>query len=131
MFLDTSGLLCCLDRREHDHASAVEFMAAADWRMTHNLVLTELVALAPKRGLNRKVVLQFTVELQESPTLDVVFVNEEIHDLAMRLLEERFDKDWSLCDAVSFILMREWRIQDALNTDHHFEQAGFCRLLKP
>ncbi len=131
MFLDTSGLSCCLDRREHDHVSAVELMEIADWRVTHNLVLTELIALANKRGLNRKRVLQFTTDLQDSPATDVVFVNEEIHDWAMQHLGERLDKEWSLCDAVSFLLMRESRIQDALTTDHHFEQAGFRRLLRP
>ena len=129
MFLDTSGLQCCLDRREHGHSEAVEFMQIAEWRLTHNLVLAELVALAGKRGLNRMHVLQFTRELQESVATDVVFVNEEIHEMALNLLYERLDKEWSLCDAVSFILMREWRIQDALTTDHHFEQAGFRRLL--
>ena len=84
MFLDTSGLLCCLDRRERDHLSAIEFMQIANWRLTHNLVFTELVALAAKRGLNRKHVLQFVSDLQESPAIDVVFVNEEIHELALR-----------------------------------------------
>jgi len=47
------------------------------------------------------------------------------------LLRQRLDKDWSLCDAVSFILMREYGIEDALTSDHHFEQAGFRRLLEP
>ena len=106
-------------------------MQIADWRLTHNLVFTELVALAAKRGLNRKHVLQFVTDLQESPAIDVVFVNEEIHELALKYLNERLDKEWSLCDAVSFILMRAWRIQDALTTDHHFKQAGFRRLLRP
>lgn len=37
----------------------------------------------------------------------------------------------SLCDAVSFLLMREGAITEALTTDRHFEQEGFVRLLKP
>ena len=44
------------------------------------------------------------------------------------LLQQRPDKEWSLCDAVSFLLMPAHGVQDALTTDHHFEQAGFVRL---
>jgi predicted nucleic acid-binding protein len=39
------------------------------------------------------------------------------------------DKSYSLCDAASFLLMRQRNIVDALTTDHHFVQAGFQRLL--
>jgi predicted nucleic acid-binding protein len=49
----------------------------------------------------------------------------------MTLLRAQPDKNYSLCDAVSFLLMRTRGIQDALTTDHHFEQAGFRRLLMP
>lgn len=131
MFLDTSGLLCSLDRGDRNHDSAIEFLAIADWRLTHNLVLTELIALATARGLSRKRTLQFTNDLRDSSLTDVVFVNEEIHEQAVDLLEHRLDKDWSLCDAVSFLVMRDWRMREALTTDHHFEQAGYQRLLNP
>jgi predicted nucleic acid-binding protein len=50
---------------------------------------------------------------------------------AEAVLRQRPDKQWSLCDAISFLLMSQHGIQDALTTDHHFEQAGFVRLLKP
>jgi len=49
----------------------------------------------------------------------------------MTLLQSQTDKTYSLCDAISFILMRDRGVTDALTTDHHFEQAGFIRLLKP
>lgn len=49
----------------------------------------------------------------------------------MRFLQGRLDKSYSLCDAVSFLLMREGAITEALTTDRHFDQEGFVRLLKP
>ena len=49
----------------------------------------------------------------------------------MDLLHKRLDKSYSLCDAVSFVLMRERRILEALTTDKHFVQEGFTRLLEP
>jgi predicted nucleic acid-binding protein len=53
-----------------------------------------------------------------------------LHASAVALLEARPDKRYSLCDAVSFIAMRERGLAEALTTDHHFEQEGFVRLLK-
>ena len=131
MLLDTSGLLHFLDRKSPEHQHARDFVAASDVWLTHDLVLAELIALAPRRGIPRQGLFEFLEELQTSPVLDLVFVNAEIHELAMDLLRQRLDKDWSLCDAVSFVLMREYGIDDALTSDHHFEQAGFRRLLGP
>lgn len=131
MLLDTSGLLHFLDRRSPEHQHARDFIAAAEVWLTHDLVLAELIALAPRRGFPRQGLFEFLDELLTSPDLDLVFVNAEIHELAMGLLRQRLDKDWSLCDAVSFVLMREYGIDDALTSDHHFEQAGFRRLLGP
>jgi hypothetical protein len=45
-------------------------------------------------------------------------------------LAESYDKSYSLCDAVSFVLMRRHGLTEALTTDHHFEQEGFARLLR-
>jgi predicted nucleic acid-binding protein len=45
-------------------------------------------------------------------------------------LLRRLDKDYSLCDAVSFIIMESEGITEAHTTDHHFEQEGFVRLLR-
>ena len=46
-------------------------------------------------------------------------------------MHKRADMSWSLCDAVSFVLMARHHIWEALTTDHSFEQAGFVRLLHP
>lgn len=53
-----------------------------------------------------------------------------LHQSATDLLTKRLDKSYSLCDAVSFVVMRESGVLEALTTDHHFEQEGFTRLLK-
>jgi uncharacterized protein len=58
-------------------------------------------------------------------------VEESLHRDAITLLLERRDKDYSLCDAVSFILMRQRRIRSALTLDRHFDQEDFQRLLSP
>jgi predicted nucleic acid-binding protein len=40
------------------------------------------------------------------------------------------DKEWGLTDCISFVVMQEQGLTDALTADHHFEQAGFTILLK-
>ena len=131
MLLDTSGLLGYLDPAEPRHKEACRLMIAAPGRLTHDDVLAELVALAQARGLPRRPVLEFLEGVMDGVFVDVVFVDEELHRSAIALLSRRLDKTYSLCDAVSFVLMERRGLREALTTDHHFEQAGFVRLLRP
>ncbi len=63
------------------------------------------------------------------PRIEVVWVTRDLHLAALDLLAARLDKSYSLCDAVSFVLMRERGVGEALTTDRHFEQEGLTRLL--
>lgn len=130
MLLDTSGLMCLHDFDEPFHALAHDYFdAATDW-VTHSYVLAEFVALANSRGLDRRAALQFIAHVPSYHHVSTVWVDEKLHDDAVRLLEARLDKSYSLCDAVSFILLRRGGFREALTTDRHFEQEGFVRLLK-
>lgn len=131
MLIDTSSLLCLHHRAELQHIDAVKLFDAAFFRLTHSYVLAEFVALAESRGLPREEFLSFVTDIQNAPEIEVVYVDEKLHKDALKFLQERLDKTWSLCDAVSFLLMKEYGINEALTTDHHFEQAGFIRLLQP
>lgn len=129
MLLDTSGLVCCFDADDHRHEAAMAFYDQSPVRVTHNYVLAEFVAVARSRRLPREKSLAFAARALKSPHVEVAWVDVELHQAAMRLIETQLDKAYSLCDAVSFVLMRQRGIVDALTTDHHFEQAGFRRLL--
>jgi predicted nucleic acid-binding protein len=129
MLLDTSGLLCLHHRAEPLHKGAVKLFDAAEQKFVHSYVLAEFVALAAARGLPRQEVLGFVADIEDSFEVTVVYVDEALHRAALALLQRRLDKTWSLCDAVSFVLMERFGIAEALTTDHHFEQAGFGRLL--
>jgi predicted nucleic acid-binding protein len=129
MLLDTSGLLCLHNRAEPFHAHARTLYHVAQRRLTHNYVLAEFVALANARRLPRMAALSFIVDLVGSPDIETVWVDTALHREAMDLLLTRQDKTYSLCDAVSFVLMRQRHLTEALTTDHHFEQEGFQRLL--
>jgi len=129
MLLDTSGLFALLQRSEPQHETAVATYFGAQVRLTHNYVLSELIPLAAARGLGRDAVLNYSQRVLVNSKVEVVWVDRSLHQLALDLLIARPDKRYSLCDAVSFVLMRQRRIIDALTTDRHFEQEGFRRLL--
>ena len=130
MLLDTSGLMCLFDRRDFRHQDAVDFYDAARVRLIHNYVMAEFVALAQVRGLPRAMALNFVADFLDDPEVEVSWVERNHHQAALALLRKFGDKTWSLCDAVSFLFMQQREMTEALTTDHHFEQAGFTRLLK-
>lgn len=131
MFLDTSGLLCYHHRDEPQHRDAVVLFENAVRRITHNYVLAEFIPLCQARGFDRRKAIAFMRDLLESDVVQVVWVDRELHCAAVNFLDSRPDKTYSLCDAVSFVIMRLQGVQDALTTDHHFEQEGFVRPLPP
>ena len=129
MLLDTSGLLCCLGSAELRHRDAVTYFDAGLRKVTHNYVLMEFVALAQARKYPRDVSLSFVAGIATHPDIEVVWVDKERHTDALAMLQTQLDKSCSLCDAISFLLMRKRGAEEALTTDRHFEQAGFRRLL--
>ena len=131
MLLDTSGLLAYHSDAENDHERAVQQFRGRSNKLIHSYVLAEFVALTQTRNLARRPVLSFLNSLLRHPRVEVVWVDEALHIQAVELFEQRLDKTYSLCDAVSFVLMRQYGYTKALTTDHHFEQEGFQRLLQP
>ena len=129
MLLDTSGLFHLMNTTEPRHAEAQEFYRAAPIRLTHSYVLAEFVALATARGVDRNALLRYIDELINEPEVEFHWIGETAFRAAIALLEHRRDKTYSLCDAISFVLMKERNVADALTSDHHFEQEGFRRLL--
>ena len=129
MLLDTSGLFCLFHGDEPYHVSARAAYKSSTKRLTHSYVLAEFVALAEARRLPRHAALQYLQDLLLNPTIEVVWVDRDLNNLSMALLFQRLDKTYSLCDAVSFILMRQRGLNEALTTDGHFEQEGFRKLL--
>jgi predicted nucleic acid-binding protein len=134
LFVDTSGWLELVDHRQPFHELANrrvnEALRDGSLLITSNLVLIELVALmtSPIR-ITKPRQIAILHDLQQDPTIEVVFVDQQATLHAWHLWENRQDKLWSLVDCTSFILMQDRGIDSALTMDHHFEQAGFARLL--
>ena len=135
IYVDTSGWASLADVSEPFYEKAKEIYAAAIQNrrrlVTTNYVLAELVALmtSPMR-FHRPRIIEFINGIKQSPFFDIIHIDKDLDAKSWDLLSNRADKNWSLVDCSSFVLMRENNILEALTTDHHFEQAGFIRLLK-
>jgi predicted nucleic acid-binding protein len=129
MLLDTSGLLCLQSSGQPFHRASRLLYDSIRKKFTHSYILSEYVTLAHARNADRSIAIRYVFDILDNPQIEVVWVAEPLHRAAMDLLESRRDKKYSLCDAVSFVLMREYGLTDALTTDRHFEQEGFRRLL--
>jgi len=92
--------------------------------VTTNLIVAETHALLSRRA-SRTVALAFVREVKRSPN-QVVASSAEYEDLAVTDWLEKFDdQDFSLTDAVSFAVMTDRGVREALALDHHFSVAGF------
>jgi hypothetical protein len=76
MFLDTSGFLCLLSKRESFHIQANGLFAAAGQTLTHSLVISEFVPLAVSRGVHRVDVLNFVDGVLLNPDVETVWADE-------------------------------------------------------
>jgi predicted nucleic acid-binding protein len=135
IFADTAGWGHLVDATQayHHHAATIYRGARQQGRtfITTNYILTELVALlmSPLHIPHTQIV-AFITGLKASPYVDIVHVDPTLDAQAWQLFTERLDKEWSLVDCVSFVVMQQYGLHDAFTTDHHFEQAGFICLLK-
>lgn len=134
-FVDTSGWASFFVRTEPHHAKAIELMT--QWQqqngrvVTTNYILSELAALftSPLR-VPRSTILDCIQTIRSRPWVEVVHIDPSLDEAAWKLFGDRLDKEWSLVDCASFVVMQQHGLTDALTADHHFEQAGFVRLLK-
>ncbi len=129
MLLDTSGLLALLDAREPLYQKARDDYHRVTTRVTHGYVLAELVALGNARRVPPDSVLRFVSSLLANPDIETIWPDATLTGQAVALLMDRQGRGYSLCDAVSFVLMRARTLNEALSTDGHFENEGFRRLL--
>jgi predicted nucleic acid-binding protein len=95
--------------------------------------VTEAVLLevgAAMSAVNRTVAVLFLRSLYRTPNTHVVPMDEELFQRGLDLYAERPDKSWSLTDCISFIVMQDHGLYDAVTADEHFSQAGYRALMR-
>lgn len=125
---DSSAILALLDADDADHgrAVAVARQIASERRPSFitNYVEAEAHALV-LRKLGRVVAREWLL----TGGLPVVRALPDEEQRAKELLARYTDKDWTLCDAVSFAVLDARRIRRAFTFDHHFQQYGRIEVL--
>ena len=129
-FADTSYFLALLIPDDVNHS------AARRWAEAHRtpLITSEYVLLEVGNYLSpvpaRRLFGQFWRALRSDSRMTVVPASSDLLARGLELYESRLDKPWSLTDCISFVIMKDQKIQDAITADRHFEQAGFTAVLK-
>ena len=106
-----------------------KFMKSGFRFVTSTAVLNEAANALCKPNYRSSVV-EFHKRLQKSKRVKIIFVDESLWSSGWKLYENRPDKEWSLTDCISIVIMQERVIKDALTNDKHFEQAGFNAILR-
>ena len=130
VFADTFYFLALLNSKDESHARAWEFSKSRDAPLvTTAWILTEL-ANALAGSAKRQVFRQLLDEIENHAENQLIAASQSLFDRGVKLYDARPDKQWSLTDCISFVVMQERGIAEALTGDHHFEQAGFIALFK-
>jgi uncharacterized protein len=126
-FADTSFWIAISSKRDQYHSRAVAWHQSLV-RTGSRIVTTEAVIWEWLNALSdattRAIAAEGYRRVHADRRIDVVPFQPDLSVAAVELYRRRADKNWSLTDCLSFIIMEGHTLTDALTTDRHFEQAG-------
>jgi predicted nucleic acid-binding protein len=129
VFADTSFCLAVFSPGDLHHETAVRLAR----ELRRAVVVTEFVLVELANSLSRTSSRMLFVDLQPklraNPNITIIAATAELFERDCKRYADRPDKEWSLTDCISFAVMKEEGITEALTADHHFEQMGFSALL--
>ena len=133
VFLDTAYAIALSVPNDLFHQQAIlladQLEAAGTRLVTTRAVILEIGnALSKQRYRHAAIRLLQSLELD--PSVKVIPLSEHLYERAFTLYRGRLDKEWGLIDCVSFAVMQDHGIVEALTTDEHFQQLGFRMLLQ-
>ncbi len=133
VFLDTSFSIAMAIEKDDFHERALEL---ADKIEAENIYIltTQAIVLEIGNALSKLKYRQSAVgiiqHLESDLNTSIISLTDELYNKAFELFRNRPDKEWGLVDCISFVVMKEQKITDALTADEHFMQAGFRVLLR-
>jgi predicted nucleic acid-binding protein len=128
-FADTFYFLALLNERDAAHERAIDARAPDQTFVTTEFVLLELADALSKPPLREEFKV-ISALVQNTASFTLVPASSELLARGIAFYNNRPDKEWQLTDCISFVVMKDQEVADALTGDRHFEQAGFKALLK-
>jgi predicted nucleic acid-binding protein len=125
---DSSAVLALLDADDADHELAAK-TARDIAKERRPSFITNYVEVETHALLLRKLGRALAREWLLAGGLPVVRASPDEESRAKEILERYSDKDWSLCDAISFAVIASRGVGLAFSFDRHFLQFGGCRVL--
>lgn len=124
-FADTFFFVAMLDESDAGHTRVHAFAAA----QVRQLVTTRWVLVETANAFCapefRGAAANFLLSVENDPSVRIVGDSDELYQRGLLLYSERPDKAWSLTDCISFLVMDDADLREALTEDHHYTQAGF------
>ncbi len=131
VFADAFYYIALLNPADQFHAAAVQATQKLNCRLVTTIWILMEVADALCAPSVRKRTHQFLEGVTKDMNTRIITDPHPWYARGVQLYGARLDKSWSLTDCISFEVMTEWGITDALTGDRHFVQAGFRALLLP
>lgn len=135
IFVDTAGWANFFIKKQPQHQACKQLVQQYRLHQTQfvttNYIILELVALlhSPLR-IPPAVAVPIVETIKQVEWIEIIHITAALDNEAWQLRQARLDKNWSLVDCSSFVIMQKNDIREALTTDAHFEQAGFSKVLK-
>jgi len=125
VFADSSFWIALRDKRERYHSLA-KTLASEMLQAKTPFVITVMVFAETHAYFSRELVLRERVirDFWENPVIQIEPISHQDQVEAIAILRQHNDKRYSLCDAISFAIMRRLQLSRALSFDAHFEQFG-------
>ncbi len=130
VFVDTGAWFALADKSDRFHHQSVSIypiLLKSRSLITTNLVIAETYNLI-HRALGHRAAIVFLENIAASPRIINVYSDRASEEAAQEILQKYDDQDFSYTDAVSFSIMKQYKISDAFSFDRHFSIAGFTIL---
>jgi hypothetical protein len=130
ILVDTLFVVALINQHDQYHRRAVELSETFEGSQ---LIVTDAILLEIGNSLAngyRAEAARAIEQFLDSDEVDIIRLNPDLFSRALELYKSRTDKFWGLVDCISFVVMKERGIGEALTFDRHFVQAGFRALMR-